>query len=164
MCWIRSCRHSEETYLPETRASDLRKIRIAPVMSIPVETDTGNLELKRAGYYWRDSGVTRLLVCAPLVLKRLLKEYRTFVSDVYSAIGPAAGGCCYEVGSGGGGAIPCPLARANRDQLIREGVDERRIYTAPFCTICRTVLFFSYRREKITHGRVGRLLSVIGRP
>jgi len=38
-----------------------------------------------------------------------------------------------------------------------------RVHIAPYCTMDRTDLFFSYRREKILHGRVGRLMSVIGR-
>jgi copper oxidase (laccase) domain-containing protein len=29
--------------------------------------------------------------------------------------------------------------------------------------MCRTDLFFSYRREKNVHGKVGRLMSVIGK-
>jgi copper oxidase (laccase) domain-containing protein len=29
--------------------------------------------------------------------------------------------------------------------------------------MCRTDLFFSYRREKNVYGKVGRLMSVIGR-
>src|SRR5438094_654374 len=52
------------------------------------------------------------------------------------------------------------LQQANRDQLISAGVAADRIYTAPLCTMDRTDLFFSYRREKRLHGRVGRLMSV----
>ena len=49
------------------------------------------------------------------------------------------------------------------DQLIDAGVLSNNIYTAPFCTMERADLFFSYRREKGDFGKTGRLLSVIGR-
>ena len=55
------------------------------------------------------------------------------------------------------------LQRANRDQLIAAGVLPDRIHIAPLCTMDRIDLFFSYRREKSVHGRVGRLMSIIGK-
>jgi copper oxidase (laccase) domain-containing protein len=48
-------------------------------------------------------------------------------------------------------------------QLIAAGVKPENINIAPLCTMCRTDLFFSYRREKNVQGKVGRLMSVIGR-
>jgi len=101
---------------------------------------------------------------------------------VRAAIGPAALSCCYEVGSEvikafrekfpDADALLTPtrdghalvdLHRANREQLIASGVPTQNIHLAPLCTMCRTDLFFSYRREKKLHGRVGRLMSVIGK-
>jgi copper oxidase (laccase) domain-containing protein len=55
------------------------------------------------------------------------------------------------------------LQTANRDQLTATGLRPDRIFIAPFCTMERSDLFFSYRREKQDFGRTGRLLSVIGR-
>ncbi|HEU4794977.1 MAG TPA: laccase domain-containing protein, partial [Pyrinomonadaceae bacterium] len=55
------------------------------------------------------------------------------------------------------------LLTANRDQLVSIGVKPERIHIAPLCTMCRTDLFFSYRKEKQLHGKVGRLMAVIGR-
>ena len=43
------------------------------------------------------------------------------------------------------------------------GVLPEGIHTAPICTMCRTDLFFSYRKEKSLHGKVGRLMAVVGR-
>jgi hypothetical protein len=59
---------------------------------------------------------------------------------------------------------PPPTARldlfaANRWQLREAGVPAKNIFVAPFCTSCRTDLFFSHRREL---GRTGRLLGAIG--
>jgi copper oxidase (laccase) domain-containing protein len=55
------------------------------------------------------------------------------------------------------------LLKANRDQLISIGVNPERIHIAPICTMDRTDLFFSYRKEKSLHGKVGRLMAVVGR-
>jgi YfiH family protein len=136
---------------------------------------TGSFAAVHAG--WRGT----LAEVATKALGRLVDEYETRVEDVRVAIGPAAGSCCYEVGA----EVIDPfrnrfpdqdlftatrehhacidLFRANRTQLISAGVDPDRIHIAPLCTMCRTDLFFSYRREKNVYGKVGRLMSVIGR-
>jgi YfiH family protein len=116
-------------------------------------------------------------------VERMAAQFGTQVADVSAAIGPAARSCCYEVGSevieafgknfADSDSLFTPtreghalvdLQRANREQLVSAGVSANKIYTAPLCTMCRTDLFFSYRREKRTAGRVGRLMSVIGMP
>ena len=118
----------------------------------------------------------------PAALERMREEYGTRSEDVRAAIGPAANVCCYEVGSEvieifrtrfaaadelltptREGHARIDLQRANRQQLTDAGVATERIHTAPFCTMCRNDLFFSYRREKPLFGRTGRLLAVIGR-
>jgi len=115
-------------------------------------------------------------------LDKMRAEFGTDARDVRAAIGPAALGCCYEVGAevidaftekfAYAPALFTPtreghalvdLHRANREQLIEAGVAADRIHALPLCTMCRTDLFFSYRREKVLHGRTGRLLSVIGK-
>jgi YfiH family protein len=50
------------------------------------------------------------------------------------------------------------LVAVLRDQLQNAGLRARNIHVAPFCTACRTDLFFSYRKERTT----GRLMAVIG--
>jgi YfiH family protein len=115
-------------------------------------------------------------------LERMMKEYGARAEDLRAAIGPSALACCYEVGSEVIAAFHdkspdadhlftptrdnharVDLHQANREQLIAAGVSPQNIHIAPLCTMCRTDLFFSYRREKKLHGRVGRLLSVIGK-
>ena len=127
---------------------------------------------------WR--GTLALIVAK--TIERMREQYGTRAVDIRAAIGPAARGCCYEVGAevieaftksfpGGdelltetrAGHALIDLQRANRQQLIAAGVSQERIHVAPLCTMCRTDLFFSYRREKSQQGRVGRLMSVIGR-
>jgi YfiH family protein len=115
-------------------------------------------------------------------IAQLEMEYVAHAQDLRAAIGPAANTCCYEVGSDvidrfkelfpqsnhlftptREGHARIDLQTANRDQLIAAGVSPERIHVAPFCTMDRNDLFFSYRQEKKLHGRVGRLMSVIGR-
>ena len=51
------------------------------------------------------------------------------------------------------------LIAANRWQLKDAGVPEKNISAANLCTACNTNLFFSYRRES---GSTGRLMAAIG--
>ena len=126
---------------------------------------------------WRGT----LAEIATKALQRMTAAYKTNPRDVLVAIGPAAGACCYEVGTD----VIEPfrtkfpnqdlftdtreqhacidLFKSNREQLIAAGVAADKINVAPLCTMCRTDLFFSYRREKAVRGKVGRLMSVIGR-
>jgi purine-nucleoside/S-methyl-5'-thioadenosine phosphorylase / adenosine deaminase len=115
-------------------------------------------------------------------LEQMRREYETRPEDVRAAIGPSARACCYEVGAEvieafkartpyadeiltptGDGHALIDLQRANYNQLISAGVPAERIYIAPLCTMCRTDLFFSYRRERGQSGGFGRLMSVIGK-
>jgi YfiH family protein len=137
---------------------------------------TGAFAAVHAG--WRGTLATAVLVA----VKRLTEEYDAQPRDLRVAIGASAGPCCYEVGSEvidaftnkfvDGAKLFTPtrpghamvdLLKANRDQLTSAGVLAERIHTAPICTMCRTDLFFSYRKEKSLHGKVGRLMAVVGR-
>ena len=127
---------------------------------------------------WRGTLASAVLVG----VQRLKDEYGAKPENLIVAIGASAGPCCYEVGAevidaftkrfqGGAnlfmktrpGHAKVDLLKANQDQLIAVGVRGERIYTAPLCTMCRTDLFFSYRKEKSVNGKVGRLMAVIGR-
>jgi YfiH family protein len=137
---------------------------------------TGAFAAVHAG--WR--GTVRSIVGR--AVSALSPNFGTAPHDLIAAIGPAACGRNYEVGSdvirafseefGESGAYFRPtreghacvdLHLANRDQLVNAGVRHENIFTAPFCNMERTDLFFSYRVDKPKYGRTGRLLSVIGR-
>ncbi len=115
-------------------------------------------------------------------IQRLNDEYGARPEDLRVAIGASAGPCCYEVGAEvidaftkrfqdgeklftktRPGHAKVDLLKANQDQLIGVGVRKERIHVAPICTMCRTDLFFSYRKEKSVNGKVGRLMAVVGR-
>jgi YfiH family protein len=136
---------------------------------------TGAFAAVHAG--WRGT----LAEIATKALGRMTAEYKTKPPDVRVAIGPAAEACCYEVGPDvidpfrnsfphqdlfretRAGHACIDLLKANREQLVLAGVNPNKINIAPLCTMCRTDLFFSYRREKNVSGKVGRLMSVIGK-
>ena len=139
------------------------------------DPETGAFAAVHAG--WRGTAAR----VASKALGRMMLEYDAQPQDIVVAIGPAAGSCCYEVGNEVINAFTAnfpdypdlftatrkdhaciDLLQTNRLQLHYAGVDEKNIHVAPLCTMCRTDLFFSYRREKSVNGKVGRLMSVIG--
>ena len=114
-------------------------------------------------------------------LTRMREEFGTDPRDVRAALGPAALGCCYEVGAEvigpfrakfadadslfkptAAGHALVDLHEANRRQLVAAGVGPERVHALPLCTMCRPDLFFSYRQDRKLYGRTGRLMSVIG--
>jgi polyphenol oxidase len=113
-------------------------------------------------------------------VERMRDEYGAKPQDLRVAIGASAGPCCYEIGAEVIGAFTekfgdtglftatrpghakVDLLKANTDQLKSVGVSSEKIHLAPICTMCRTDLFFSYRKEKSVNGKVGRLMAVVG--
>jgi YfiH family protein len=127
---------------------------------------------------WR--GTVQSIVLNAIEKMRAL--YGTRPEDLITAIGPAATCQNYEIGQDvidefernfpGSAHLFTPtrenhalidLHTANKEQLLSAGVAEENISIAPLCTMERTDLFFSYRREKKLYGKTGRLMSVIGR-
>jgi polyphenol oxidase len=140
------------------------------------DKQTGAFAAVHAGWRGTSSSIVRNAI------NQLKNEYEVEPGNLRAAIGPAANTCCYEVGSDvierfkelfprsnhlftatKDGHARIDLHTANRDQLIAAGVRPERIHVAPLCTMDRNDLFFSYRHEKKLHGRVGRLMSVIGK-
>src|SRR5579863_335921 len=87
-------------------------------------------------------------------LARMQREFGTRPGDVWAAIGPGIGVCCYEVGEevarkfGRSSAGHIDLAAANRRQLLAAGVARERIHSLDLCTYCDAARFHSYRRDK----------------
>jgi len=95
----------------------------------------------------------------------MFEEIGIEAGELRAALGPSIGPCCYEVGPevlhavGGGSGRRLDLAAANVAQLRSAGMRAGEIFRAPWCTACRTDLFFSYRREG---SAAGRLMACIG--
>ena len=139
------------------------------------DAKTGSFAAIHAG--WR--GTVRSIVVRGV--EAMQREFGSDPADMLAAIGPAACVKKYEIGQDvidefeaafdgaakyfhptSPGHAKIDLHLANKDQLLSCGVPMDRIYTAPMCTMERSDLFFSYRKEKKLYGKTGRLLSVIG--
>ena len=121
-----------------------------------------------AGWRGTSEGVVRRTV------ESLVSDLGTHASDLSAAIGPHIGVCCMEVGEEVFDRFQDPelfgrrdqwekphlnLAEANRRQLVNAGVLSENVQISTLCTRCREDLFYSYRRDGET---AGRMLSVIG--
>lgn len=106
-------------------------------------------------------------------LNAMSARYGTASGDVRVFIGPAAGGCCYEVRDDVAGRFPERYSTPYRDgtwlfdtrgvvldQALAWGVPSSAIEVDPRCSICDHT-FHSYRRDASASGR---MLAVIGLP
>ncbi len=105
------------------------------------------------------------------VLKKMKMEWGCSSMDLWVALGPSIGSCCYEIDekvflqewtpfstTKDDGRWMIDLPRINMAQMQEEGIGEEQIFWIDLCTRCHSDLFFSYRGE----GQTGRQLSFIG--
>lgn len=99
--------------------------------------------------------------------------------EIYVAIGPSIGECCYVVdykviklvknvldqidgcpyNEIRDGQYTLNLKQVNKQLLLKSGVPNEQIVVSNYCTSCNGELFFSHRRDK---GKTGRMMSFIG--
>jgi YfiH family protein len=133
-----------------------------------VAPDIGAVALLHSGWRGTLKGIGAKAVA-------MLTALGTSPERIWAALGPGAGPGCYEVGAD----VRDPfLARypwadrylsagrfldllgVNRELLERAGVPGEQILGGEVCTICHPSLFFSYRRDGQTSGR---MLAVVAR-
>jgi YfiH family protein len=104
----------------------------------------------------------------PATIQRLSDTYQTDPSDILAAIGPGIGKCCFEVGpevarqfEKWDASLRNTLSRINLDlvslirhQLSQAGVRTDNIAGAELCTMHKTDLFYSFRKEREAAGRM----------
>jgi YfiH family protein len=102
---------------------------------------------------------------ATATLHKMRESFDSDPRDVFAAIGPGIGACCYEVGEeiagrfGMKAAGRLDLAAHNLRQLVEAGIPHSQIETLGACTFCNAERFHSWRREG---ARAGRMISYIG--
>jgi YfiH family protein len=97
---------------------------------------------------------------AARAVEAMRERFGTAAADLYAAIGPGIGKCCYEVGPevaaqfGERGRAHVDLPEINRRQLAGAGVSPDHIYLSNLCTMCLPGEFHSFRRDKEIAGRL----------
>jgi YfiH family protein len=106
-------------------------------------------------------------------IEKMGELYGTDPAGLIVGIGPAIGGCCYEVGAEvadhftdypkalsakKNGKYLLDTKQVNAEQLMALGVPEKQIEISPVCTMCEHERFFSYRARP---GEAGRFMSCI---
>jgi len=108
-------------------------------------------------------------------LATLVRNFGSEPADIIVGLGPAIGGCCYEVDApclrplqnqfvdwqrftrkSANGKYLLNLPFANKLDALSAGVKSKNIFDLGECTACHQERWFSYRRE----GATGRLVSL----
>jgi len=113
----------------------------------------------------------------PATVAMMQEKFGTDAGELIAAIGPAIGGCCYEVGedvagnfrkhpaalspSGNEGKSYLDLPKVVREQLVAAGISEENIESSGVCTACEVERFFSYRQEGGCSGRFMSMISLV---
>ena len=118
-----------------------------------------------AGWRGTEQGIVEKTV------NSMQREFGSKPEEIHAFLGPAAGQCCYEVGADVAQKFDAGLVvdrhgkryldikRANWQQLRTCGVPENNIEVHADCTICKSHLYHSYRRDR---ERSGRMMGIIG--
>jgi len=147
-------------------ALSLRTADCLPILL--VDPRKGVVAAIHAGWRGATAGI------ATEAVRRMSLEFAVDPRDLFAAIGPGIGECCYKVGpevaiefrkyfperADLDGKTNINLAEANRRQLLDAGMMGDRIETIEACTSCDANLYHSYRREG---ARAGRMVSFIRR-
>jgi polyphenol oxidase len=144
---IDSSHQSEPVIIPDTDAliTAQKGIALAVLTAdcLPVFLyDTSNrvAGLVHAGKKGTEREITAIAI------KTMMQSYNCNPRNIVALLGVSIGPCCY----------PVDLWEENRRQLEKQGI--REIHNPGICTGCHTELFYSYRVEK---GTTGRMISIL---
>lgn len=106
------------------------------------------------------------------------REYDSQPIDLWAAIGPGIGACCFEISpvlaeevkinfpdydniiNIESGRCCWNLTSTIRQMLLQTGINSNNISICSLCTACNQDLFFSYRRDNGITGRMGAMLNL----
>ena len=104
---------------------------------------------------------------------RRLTEMGANPENIYAAIGPCIGKCCYEVSADvalkfepeyysevGNGKFMLDLGAANYELIRNCGVGKENISLSGICTKCNNELFFSHRGQNGKSGTLGGIICM----
>ncbi|HWR97723.1 MAG TPA: peptidoglycan editing factor PgeF [Candidatus Methanoperedens sp.] len=175
-----SCHHRRSHPEADAMASDRPGLALGVltadclpvVLAVP---GSGAAAIAHAGWRGTLEGVI------PAAVGELCTVAAASPADVFAALGPAIGPCCYRVGDevreafrarwgsaharsifARGEGWSLDLQAANLRQLREAGVPARGVAALPFCTSCRADLFFSYRRDGQRSGRMLNFVATAG--
>jgi len=105
---------------------------------------------------------------AEATVAALTRDWKTNPAELYAAIGPRIGACCFEVGDDVAAHFPShshrpgprahvDLGSANRDQLIAAGLPVSQIDDLGLCTVCDPAQFHSFCRDRSD----GRMVTAV---
>lgn len=110
-------------------------------------------------------------------VQKMQRDFSVAKEDIICAIGPCISKCCFEVTGEvmdefqklfsmtslseekGNGKYHIDLKGVNREILLRSGIREQNIEVSEHCTCCMEELFFSYRRQGQTAGRMAAFIA-----
>jgi len=134
-----------------------------PVFILDIATPA--IGIAHAGWRGTLSGI------AAKTLNAMQKHFGTLPTNCLAHLGPSIQKCCYTVSMeladrfarAFGSQVRSDenrldLQTANVQQLLQTGMPPHAISISPFCTACRTDVFYSHRAES---GQTGRMLSLI---
>ena len=96
----------------------------------------------------------------------LADQFGSRPEHLHAALGPGIGACCFEVGPevaqqfGRMGRAKIDLAGELAEQLASAGLPQAQISVSTDCTLCRPDLYWSYRREGQSAGRMWSGIAV----